>query len=315
MQVGPLGSTIHVLRADAATITELAAIDWNSSFRRVCLDPVGGLIVLMTPWRAEYAVASSGNAHARTLATAHDAGDGLRALVVGHIAFSIDPALPSALLSQLASQLDDLGSDRDGNVAPLEQLFAGNRDMRFYEGLLAGYANAYHVVGHSTCKAPPKELGIIAAFVAAKLLPLRPDLQVRSRRCLIVASGREVTLPPADFAFYAFLARRRQSLNDNAFCNWEVRGLKQQYLSEYRRTTDELNGNLERLENALNRTFRDGHVRPWFEERKCRVNRGIEKELGRELASIYRIASTGQRPNVLSGLAIAPDGIHFDDQC
>ena len=51
MHVGPLGSTIHVLRADAGTIAELAAIDWNSSFRRVCLDPVGGLIVLMTPSR------------------------------------------------------------------------------------------------------------------------------------------------------------------------------------------------------------------------------------------------------------------------
>ena len=50
MHVGPLGSTIHVLRADAGTIAELAALDWNSAFRRVCLDPVG-LIVLMTPSR------------------------------------------------------------------------------------------------------------------------------------------------------------------------------------------------------------------------------------------------------------------------
>ena len=48
---GPLGSTIHVLRADADTIAELAAIDWNHAFRRVCLDPVSGLIVLMTPSR------------------------------------------------------------------------------------------------------------------------------------------------------------------------------------------------------------------------------------------------------------------------
>ena len=51
MHVGPLGSTIHVLRADAGTIAELATLDWNNSFRRVCLDPVGGLIVLMTPSR------------------------------------------------------------------------------------------------------------------------------------------------------------------------------------------------------------------------------------------------------------------------
>ena len=48
---GPLGSTIHVLRADAGTIAELAAIDWNRRFRRVCLDPVRGLITLMSPSR------------------------------------------------------------------------------------------------------------------------------------------------------------------------------------------------------------------------------------------------------------------------
>ena len=46
---GPLGSIIHVLRADAGTIAELAAIDWNRHFRRVCLDPVRGIITLMAP--------------------------------------------------------------------------------------------------------------------------------------------------------------------------------------------------------------------------------------------------------------------------
>ena len=49
MHTGPLGSTIHVLRADAGTIAELAAVDWNRHFRRVCLDPVRGLIILMAP--------------------------------------------------------------------------------------------------------------------------------------------------------------------------------------------------------------------------------------------------------------------------
>ena len=47
--IGPLGSTIHVLHADAGTIAELAAIDWNRHFRRVCLDPVRGVITLMAP--------------------------------------------------------------------------------------------------------------------------------------------------------------------------------------------------------------------------------------------------------------------------
>ena len=49
--VGPLGSAIHVLRADAQTIEQLAAIDWSRHFRRVCLDPVRGLITLMSPSR------------------------------------------------------------------------------------------------------------------------------------------------------------------------------------------------------------------------------------------------------------------------
>ena len=49
MHTGPLGSTIHVLRADADTVAELAAIDWNRRFRRVCLDPVRGIITLMAP--------------------------------------------------------------------------------------------------------------------------------------------------------------------------------------------------------------------------------------------------------------------------
>ena len=49
MHTGPLGSTIHVLHADAGTIAALAAIDWNRHFPRVCLDPVRGIITLMAP--------------------------------------------------------------------------------------------------------------------------------------------------------------------------------------------------------------------------------------------------------------------------
>ncbi len=48
---GPLGSTIHVLRADADTVAALAAVDWSRHFRRVCLDPVRGVITLMSPSR------------------------------------------------------------------------------------------------------------------------------------------------------------------------------------------------------------------------------------------------------------------------
>ncbi len=49
MHTGSLGSTIHVLRADADTVTALAAVDWNRHFAQVCLDPARGLISLMSP--------------------------------------------------------------------------------------------------------------------------------------------------------------------------------------------------------------------------------------------------------------------------
>ena len=45
---GPLGSTLHVLRADPETVTALAAIDWSRHFSLVGLDPVRGLVTLMT---------------------------------------------------------------------------------------------------------------------------------------------------------------------------------------------------------------------------------------------------------------------------
>ena len=49
--VGPLGSTIHTLHAGPDTIAALAAVDWSRHFRRVCLDPVRGLVTLMSPSR------------------------------------------------------------------------------------------------------------------------------------------------------------------------------------------------------------------------------------------------------------------------
>ena len=45
--VGPLGSTIHHLRADAETVLELSGLDWDRRFRRVRLDPAQGLITLV----------------------------------------------------------------------------------------------------------------------------------------------------------------------------------------------------------------------------------------------------------------------------
>ena len=77
--VGPLGSTIHHLRADAATVAAVAGVDWNRRFRRVWLDPVRGVISLMSPSRLHERLSrtfeSIVEGAAKTLALA---ADGLR---------------------------------------------------------------------------------------------------------------------------------------------------------------------------------------------------------------------------------------------
>jgi len=56
---GPLGSTIHAIQADAETIERLASLDWSRQFRRASLDPVRGLISLMSPSGLHESMASA----------------------------------------------------------------------------------------------------------------------------------------------------------------------------------------------------------------------------------------------------------------
>lgn len=57
--IGPLGSTIHTIHADAETIERLAKLDWSRHFRRATLDPVRGLISLMSPSGLHESMASA----------------------------------------------------------------------------------------------------------------------------------------------------------------------------------------------------------------------------------------------------------------
>ena len=132
-----------------------------------------------------------------------------------------------------------------------------------------------------------------------------PLLVVDSGRRRVTASGEELTLPPAEFAFYAFLARRRVAGCD--FVEWRTPGIAKQYLHEYRLTTDELSGNLERVEQRL----AGGADKAWFDERKAKVNALITRGLGESLGRIYGIASEGTRPDTRYGLRIDPEAILF----
>ena len=120
MHTGPLGSTIHVLRADAGTVVELAAIDWNRSFRRVCLDPVRGLVTLMAPSRLHEELA-------RTL---------------DHLVDVAASALTGAVNGLLTARLREPGAPPGTGMEPDCAFYVGERARSYRAALAAGRETA-----------------------------------------------------------------------------------------------------------------------------------------------------------------------------
>ena len=120
MHTGPLGSTIHVLRADAGTVAELAALDWNRSFRRVCLDPVGGLIVLMTPSRLHEELTT----------------------MLDHLVDIAAGTLGGAVKGLLASRLREPGAPPGTGLEPDCAFYIGERARAYQAALAEGRAAA-----------------------------------------------------------------------------------------------------------------------------------------------------------------------------
>ena len=139
----------------------------------------------------------------------------------------------------------------------------------------------------------------------------RPALAVHCRRALLIVGGDSVRLRPADFAFYAVLARRR--VDGRGFVNHRTPDLAGEYLREYARatarTTDRWAPNIERVRRRL----RNGADRQWFEQRKARVNHVLRTTLGAWLGRPYQIGAEGRRPDTRFGLLVDPARIVFHD--
>ena len=123
MHTGPLGSTIHVLRADAGTIAELAAIDWNRHFRRVCLDPVRGIITLMAPSRLHEDLSE----------------------IFGHIVDAAGSTITGAAKGIRSTRLRRQGEPPGTGMEPDCAFYVGERARGYYAALVNGEeaADAY----------------------------------------------------------------------------------------------------------------------------------------------------------------------------
>ena len=116
MHIGPLGSTLHVLRADPETIAALATVDWNRSFGRVCLDSVRGLVALMAP------------------SLLHDELAGMVEDIV-QVAGSI---LTGAFKGLRSTRLRGRGDPPGTGMEPDCAFYFGERARRFREALMEG---------------------------------------------------------------------------------------------------------------------------------------------------------------------------------
>ena len=118
MLTGPLGSTIHVLRADAGTIAELAAVDWSRHFRRVCLDPVRGVITLMAPSHSHEDLSE----------------------IFGHIVDAAGSAIAGAAKGIRSTRLRGRGEPPGTGMEPDCTFYVGKRARGYFAALAEGKA-------------------------------------------------------------------------------------------------------------------------------------------------------------------------------
>ena len=127
MHTGPLGSTIHVVRADADTVAELAAVEWNRHFRRVRLDPVRGIITLMSPSRLHEDLAR----------------------ILDNIVDTAGSVLVGAVTGLRSTRLRGRGEPPGTGMEPDCAFYVGKRAREYREALIEGEAAATAFVEQS----------------------------------------------------------------------------------------------------------------------------------------------------------------------
>ena len=136
--------------------------------------------------------------------------------------------------------------------------------------------------------------------------PTRLQLDLPKRR--ISAGGVVIPLPPAELAFYAWLARRVLAGQEPIPCPPE--GVPDGayavgFLREYRAIIGEL-GDDERVVSGL----RQGMDKGYFLSHRSKLNQRLKQALG-FAAGDYEVRTQGRRPNTRYGLGLAAGQIEF----
>jgi len=154
---------------------------------------------------------------------------------------------------------------------------------------------------------PPQDLRKASTFATlvhitqTSLEP--PELVLMPAERRITAGGVSVQLPPAEFAFYAWLARRRKAGQPGLECPSDGAPEREHGAGFLRESGDEPD------ERTL-RALAQGMEKSFFLERKARLHRALQAALGWS-AGPYRLQASGRRPHTIFSLSIDPERICF----
>jgi CRISPR-associated protein (TIGR02584 family) len=135
-----------------------------------------------------------------------------------------------------------------------------------------------------------------------------PELVIDLRGRILRAGGIDIKLPPADLAFYSWLARRCLGGKDPIHCPKDgvlEPEFAQEFLSEYRAILGPM-GDDDRTSKCL----AQGMDKMFFLERKYNVNDRLKAVLGPH-ADIYLICKYGRKPRTRYRMGVAVGVIRF----
>lgn len=144
-------------------------------------------------------------------------------------------------------------------------------------------------------------------IAAAQAQIVQPSVQFNWALKQLICGDKLIKMPPLQMAFYVWMLER--CANKHPAIHWTTRetpNLATQFLKLYIRLFG-TNGHYE----AAAKSLAHGLTKPWFEEKKSKINKTLTDQLGKNAALHYQIHAQGKRPLTPSGLTLDANTISF----
>ncbi|MFN3716990.1 MAG: CRISPR-associated ring nuclease Csm6 [Thiobacillus sp.] len=154
--------------------------------------------------------------------------------------------------------------------------------------------------------------GFSEAVAAAGRAMQAPRLWLGVSQCMACADGERLDLGPTEFSVLLWFAR--QACADSGEIDWTDAGAVSTFLAVARQVMKPASGEYERLEKALNGRLNDAKLLgDYFEPQKSRINKILQKTLGKFASARYAIRRTGPRGASRYSLPLDARQIEIED--